>query len=137
MITLSVKCKYGLQALFELACRYESGPTQIRTIAESQKIPQNYLEQLLVDLKRASLVTSFRGIHGGYRLARDPHDLCVNDVLVCLEGPWRLVPPGADPPVLAQFWRGLEGQMKSLFQVSFATLVADQKRLDNVVDFAI
>jgi Rrf2 family cysteine metabolism transcriptional repressor len=66
MFTISAKAAYGIYAMLELTKHYHIGSIQIKDIAEAQKIPQHYLEQLLVTLRKAGLVKSFRGTNGGY-----------------------------------------------------------------------
>ena len=86
MTGLSAKVRYGLQAAYDLALHLGAGPRQIRDIASFQHIPHQFLEQLLVSLKRTGLVESFRGSQGGYTLARDPAAISVLQVLICLDG---------------------------------------------------
>ena len=68
MFSLSAKGVYGLTALLDLAAHRSRPSVQIRDIAERHSIPQHYLEQILVALKKAGYVTSFRGAQGGYAL---------------------------------------------------------------------
>jgi len=78
---------YGLRALVYLASTAAGGePVQIHAIAERQQIPEDYLRQLLVNLRLAGLVKSVRGPHGGYMLARSPGDITMGEVLEVLEG---------------------------------------------------
>lgn len=87
VLELTCKCEYCLLALLELAAVYTSQqPLQIRQIAARQSIPERYLEQLLLTLKRGGLVQSQRGMNGGYRLARKPESISLLDVLNCIEG---------------------------------------------------
>ena len=87
VLELSSKCEYCLSALIELADLYSSGqPLQIRQIAKRQNIPERYLEQLLLLLKRGGFVRSQRGINGGYLLAKEPHLVSLLDVIRCIEG---------------------------------------------------
>lgn len=83
---LSTKGKYGLKAMFELALRYGEKPVSLTIIAENQNISLNYLEQLIAKLKKENLVNSFRGAHGGYKLAEPPNTISVSRILNCLEG---------------------------------------------------
>lgn len=84
---LSCKNEYALLALIELASHYASGePLQIRQISAQQKIPDRYLEQLLATLRRGGLVRSQRGAKGGYVLAREPWNINLLEVMLCLEG---------------------------------------------------
>src|SRR5437867_11076414 len=72
--------------MLDLALHREHGLTLIQEIAARQVIPQRYLEQVLLALKRAGLLTSKRGSAGGYHLTRPPEDITVGDVLRAVEG---------------------------------------------------
>lgn len=82
-----MRSDYGAHAVIELARHYGEGPVQSAEIAARQKIPVAYLDQLLCNLRRAGIVRSVRGPHGGHELARDPRDLSLGDVVLALEGP--------------------------------------------------
>ncbi|MDW8402924.1 Rrf2 family transcriptional regulator [Chloroflexus sp.] len=84
---ISSKGDYGLRALFDLAQHYGEGPIQSEAIASRQGIPVNYLNQLLITLRRAGLVESLRGPQGGHLLARSPESITLLDALTVLEGP--------------------------------------------------
>jgi Rrf2 family cysteine metabolism transcriptional repressor len=74
-------------AMVELGLRERQGRVQVREISESQGIPEEYLEQLMMPLKRAGLVRSQRGVRGGYTLARPASQITVLEILEALEGP--------------------------------------------------
>lgn len=79
---------YGLLALADLVQNQRGHqPVQVKEIARRQKIPEEYLGQIMVLLKRANLVHGTRGPGGGYYLARPPGSIRVNEVLKILEGP--------------------------------------------------
>lgn len=84
---ISTKGHYGVQAMFELAQHYGTGPVSLRAIAGRQEISEHYLEQLIAGLRKAGLVSSVRGAQGGYILARNPADIKVGDIVRVLEGP--------------------------------------------------
>ncbi|MBQ8088057.1 MAG: Rrf2 family transcriptional regulator [Clostridia bacterium] len=88
---LSTRGRYGIHAMYDLACRLNDGPQPIKAIAERQGIPEAYLEQLFCALKRDGLVISARGAQGGYTLSRVPAEITVGDVLRTLEGGLNLV----------------------------------------------
>ena len=88
---LSTRGRYGIHAMYDLAVNYGDGPQSIKCIAERQNIPEAYLEQLIAMLRREKLVISNRGAQGGYRLARQPGEITVGDVLRALEGGLNLV----------------------------------------------
>jgi len=79
---------YGLLAMADLVQNYRGQqPVQVKEIARRQKIPEEYLGQIMVLLKRANLVHGTRGPGGGYYLARPAESISVNEVLKILEGP--------------------------------------------------
>ena len=88
---LSTRGRYGIHAMYDLAEHYGDGPQSIKLIAERQRIPEAYLEQLIGILRREKLVVSNRGAQGGYRLVRPPAEVTVGEVLRALEGGMNLV----------------------------------------------
>jgi Rrf2 family protein len=81
----STKSEYGVRVMVQLARRRGPGPVPLAEIAQAENLPLPYLEQLVSRLRRAELVTSTRGAHGGYELARDPADITMADVVHSLE----------------------------------------------------
>lgn len=63
----------------------DDGPVTGREIAATERLPGDYVEQIMIKLRRAGIVTSTRGAHGGYHIARDPHDISVRDVIAASE----------------------------------------------------
>lgn len=88
---LSTKGRYSVTALYELAQHYGKGIVPLKTIAVSQGLSENYLEQLMGTMRKAGLVTSTRGAQGGYELARAPEDITICDIITVAEGPIALV----------------------------------------------
>jgi Rrf2 family protein len=89
---ISQKTRYALRALLHLVEKGRGAPVQLGNIAESQQVPRKYLELIMLDLKRAGIVTSVRGPSGGYRLARSPAEISFGEVIRVLDGPIALVP---------------------------------------------
>lgn len=83
---ISAKGEYAIKAMLDLALHRERGLVPIQEIAARQSIPQRYLEQVLLSLKRAGLLTSRRGSAGGYHLTRSPAEITVGAVLRAVEG---------------------------------------------------
>lgn len=84
---VSTRGEYGMRAMVELSRHYGHGPVSLTAIAQSATVPPAYLEQLIGPLRRADLVTSTRGAHGGYELSRAPSEIMVGEVYRVLEGP--------------------------------------------------
>ncbi len=86
MSNLKTSLKIGLQILSVLA-RSESRPVSVRELALELGQSEKYLEQLLLPLRHARLVTSLRGPHGGYHLSRPPSHIALLEILELMQGP--------------------------------------------------
>jgi Rrf2 family transcriptional regulator, cysteine metabolism repressor len=84
---VSSRGEYGVRAMVALAKHYGDGPMSIAAVSKASSVPAAYLEQLIGPLRRAGLVKSTRGAHGGYQLTRDPNEVRVGDVYRVMEGP--------------------------------------------------
>jgi Rrf2 family transcriptional regulator, cysteine metabolism repressor len=82
----STKAEYGVRVMAHLATNAGGSPISLGAIAESEGLPLAYLEHLVQRLRRAGLVESRRGAHGGYSLARAPEDVTMAEVVEALEG---------------------------------------------------
>ena len=84
---LSAKTEYAAIAALELArCRAAADPVRLRSISQGQRVPEQFLVQILLQLKAAGIVTSTRGAAGGYRLARPPEEITLADIRGAVEG---------------------------------------------------
>jgi Rrf2 family protein len=89
----STKAEYGVRLMVELGRRAPADtdqldePVSLSSVAEAETLPLSYLEHLVAKLREAGLVTSVRGAHGGYRLARPAAEIEMLDVVQALEGP--------------------------------------------------
>jgi len=99
-MNFTAKEEYGIRAALDLALHRSEAPIQIREVAVRQRIPEQFLEQLLATLRRAGVVQSTRGASGGYRLARSPDQITVGEIIRALSGPIvpleRLGEPGSN-----------------------------------------
>ncbi len=83
----TTKAEYGVRLLVELGRHHAEGsPVSLKAIAEAEGLPLAYLERIVALLKKAELVDSTRGAHGGYRLARDPGAIRMDEAVLALEG---------------------------------------------------
>lgn len=127
---VSARADYAIRALVELAAAGPGASLRGDAIATAQSIPTKYLENLLADLRRARLVTSQRGIRGGYRLAQPAASITLADVIRAIDGPLAGVRdsapedvtyPGAAGP-LRDVWVALRASMRTVLE---AVSVAD------------
>ena len=84
---VTTRTRYAIRALYHLAFHRPGQATQAKEIAEVQKIPLRFLEQILQDLRRAGVIEARRGPRGGYALARSPAEISMADVLRAVRGP--------------------------------------------------
>jgi Rrf2 family cysteine metabolism transcriptional repressor len=84
---LSRKGEYALRAMIVLALHHGKGPIQIQEIADMEGIPKKFLEQILLELKKAGLLESKRGAGGGYRLIKSPDEITFAKIVRTIDGP--------------------------------------------------
>jgi Rrf2 family protein len=128
---VSAKVDYALRAMTELAAASPSLMTA-EQLATAQKIPPKFLESILAQLRNGGLVASQRGAEGGYRLAKQPEEISIADVIRELEGPIATV-RGARPDELEyagaatglrDIWLELRSQMRGVLeQTTLADLI--------------
>ena len=96
---LSTRSRYGTRLMVDLALHYDQGPVRINDIAKRQDISVKYLEQLIIPLKKASLIRSVRGPKGGHMLAKPSADITIGDIVMLLENETSLAPCLKNPDV--------------------------------------
>jgi Rrf2 family protein len=131
-VRVSAKVDYALRALAELAVA-PTGPVTAEKLATAQAIPLKFLENILLELRRAEIVSSQRGADGGYRLAKPAAEISLADVIRAVEGPIATV-RGARPEeveysgaaaALRDVWIELRTSMRGVLEeTSLADLVA-------------
>jgi len=87
MLSITSKSPYAVLALAELGRSAGSEPVPIGELARRREVPVQFLEQLFAVLRRAGVISSQRGVKGGYRFARDPSSVTVLEIVELLDGP--------------------------------------------------
>jgi len=115
-VKLSREEQYGVMALVDLAYNLNGGPAQVRYIAQRQRIPQRFLEQIFAKLRQANVVVGKRGPRGGYSLAKNPSDIRLEEVMKALR-PKLQEDNRENVPALAGLidtvWSEIEGSFQS------------------------
>lgn len=84
---VSQKTEYGLRAMVAIALMAgEKRPVPLSTVADAEGIPEQFLDQIVMKLRKAGFVTSVRGVNGGYLLAKAASDISVGSIVRTLEG---------------------------------------------------
>ena len=127
---ISAKGEYAIKAVLDLALHRDRDLIPIQEIAARESIPQRYLEQVLLSLKRAGILTSKRGSAGGYQLKKSPEEITVGAVLRAVEGTGAPFEPHARPrngrvDDLVELWRRIGDAVSQVVdQLTFGDLAA-------------
>ena len=140
---VSAKVDYALRACTELAAAGE-GPVKGDTIAQAQKIPLKFLENILLDLKHAGLVQSQRGAEGGYWLSLPAEEISLADVIRAVEGPIanvrgrrpELVEYAGPAAALQQVWIAVRANLRAVLEVVTLADLAARRLPDEVAAIA-
>ena len=88
---LSTKTRYGVRLMVELGLNYGKKPIFLKDIAKAEEISEKYLSLIIIPLRGVGLVSSTRGVHGGYNLAKEPSQITLKEIVAVLEGDCSLV----------------------------------------------
>jgi Rrf2 family transcriptional regulator, cysteine metabolism repressor len=121
---VSSKDEYALRAILDLAQQRPGIPIRIAKIAERQKIPQKFLEQILSELKRGGFVESHRGADGGYRLSRPPDAITIGEVLRYVKGDSRHTKELEGEHPFAALWSQVDSKISDILdKTTFGELI--------------
>ncbi|HIQ28040.1 MAG TPA: transcriptional regulator [Sulfurovum sp.] len=137
MIGISSKTIYGIAALNELSTIQGDEVLKIKDIAANANIPQNFLEQILLELKKKGILISVKGAYGGYRLAKDLKDITLKDVIVILESDVFSDICKTDNPALKLFWGDLKQNVSSAFDIPLSKLKSYQLQANETLNYSI
>lgn len=124
---LSKRAEYALRALTAMARRPLMAVSQIEELSAAEGMPPKVLEQILLVLKKADLLTSKRGVGGGYQLLRSPQNIPLGDILRAVDGPFQPLgehPPGVSPGLLSCFTELTDLVNSHLHGISLADVLA-------------
>ncbi len=134
---VTMKSDYGLRAMIDLAVHYGQGPVSSGDIAERQFVPEHFLNQLLISLRRAGLLRSQRGPQGGHMLAKPPSGITMGEIIRALDGstaPMECLPepgicqlsPGCS---IRDVWRQVEEYAQTLLNATTLEQLAERQRV--------
>ena len=131
---LTTRGHYSVKALLDLSLQPSYGPVSVRVIAARQDIPAPYLEKLLIEMRRAGLVKSLRGVQGGYKLARSPAQISLGEILEAVGETIEPLPrhhpeqEQAEDWVTFTLWQRLHQKLKeALYSITLADLYYDAR----------
>ncbi len=137
---LTTRGHYSVKALLDLSLQQSNTPVSVKEIALRQDLPVAYLEKLLIDMRRAGLVVSFRGAQGGYQLAKLPAQISLGEILESvgetIEPLPRYAPDTnqAEDWVTYSIWHQLHKKLsEALYNISLEDLYYDVRSWQAVV----
>ena len=138
---LTTKGRFAVTAMLDLALNESGRPVTLTTISERQDISLSYLEQLFSRLRKSGLVKSVRGPGGGYRMALDPKDVSVSDIIRAVDEQIDATQCGGNENcqderrcMTHDLWTALNYKiLEYLESVTLAQLVASQKGSKKIV----
>ena len=139
---VSAKSDYALRALIEIAARQDGARVSAEELGKLQGIPRGFLQAILADLRRASIVISVRGQSGGWRLATDPDLITVADVIRAVDGPlvsvYGVRPEAVKYPesasVLQLVWIAARANLRDVFERVTIAMLAEGKLSDELAE---
>ncbi len=133
MAGISTKSIYGVIATYYIYKHQGGAAVKIQDIAEKMDLPKNYLEQILLILKKADILKSIRGAKGGYALAKDAEEITVLSIMEALEGSFCDFEFGNRECSILGFWQEARQGVKKQFDVPISEL--DKYHKDPYSDF--
>jgi Rrf2 family protein len=128
---------YAVAALQELGKIQNNEVQKIKVIAANANIPQNFLEQILLELKKQGLLTSVKGAYGGYKLARELKDITLKDVVLILESDSFSDVCKTDDATLKLFWDDIKQSITSAFDIPLSTHHNYQLKANQTLNYSI
>lgn len=136
---LSTRARYGTRLMLELALNFKKGTIFLKDIARKEEISEKYLSHLVIPLKASGLISSSRGAHGGYMLAKSPSQINLREIVQTLEGSISFVECVKNPSICSRvskcatrsIWEKLDEKIsEELSSVTLEDLVNSQKEIN-------
>jgi len=137
MVGISTKTVYAIAALQELGDIHTKDVLKIKEIASRATIPQNFLEQILLELKKQGLLTSLKGANGGYKLAKDLKDITLKDVVMILESDILTAIEQPSNKGLELFWDDIKTNVSKIFEIPLSELKNYQLKATDTLNYSI
>jgi len=137
MTGISTKTIYAVAALHELGSIPVDEVMKIKEIAARASIPQNFLEQILLELRKQGVLTSIKGARGGYKLAKKLKDITLKDVIMVLETDALSDICRTDNPTLKLFWEDIRAGVLNVFDIPLSELKNYQETANQTLNYSI
>ena len=137
MVGITSKSIYAVAALYQLGFCQKGETLKIKDIALRAKIPQRFLEQILLELKKNSILSSIKGAHGGYKLVKPLEEIKLSEIISILENDTYASICKTDNSVLKLFWSNVQNNLNTIFDTPLSELKKCEEKINQVVNFSI
>lgn len=137
MLGLSTKTFYAVAALYALDLKTHDKATKIKEIASLANVPQNFLEQILLSLKKSGILVSIKGAHGGYKLNRPLSEITLGDIIEILEDSYFQSTCKTDNSVLKLFWDDIQEKTQTNFDIPLSEFKTYRNKINQTLDYSI
>ncbi len=138
MALLTKKSIYGLMAIYELYSRKEDlKPMHLKDISKATDVPQSYLEQIFIELKKANLISSTRGAKGGYSISKREKEILIKDILVVLDGEICTIKDRTNNPVFDTFFNDCNRELNAIFDKPLSYIDDYKQLIANQINYSI
>ena len=137
MTGVSTKTVYAVAALYQLGSVSQDKLLRIKDIAGLSSVPQNFLEQILLTLRKNSILESVKGANGGYRLAKPLKDIYLKNLMEILENDAFVNPCKTGNETLKLFWDERSEDMIKAFDIPLSKLYDYEQKINSRLDYII
>jgi len=137
MIGISTRTIYAVAALHQLGSVQRDEVLKIKDIAANASVPKNFLEQILLELRKQGILTSVKGAHGGYKLAKKLKDITLKDIVMILETEAFSEICRTDNDALRLFWKDVREGVSNVFDIPLSELKNYQQKANQTLNYSI
>ena len=137
MSLLTTKGVYGLMAIIEISKGDRTNPVSLKDISLVTNISKNYLEQLLNNLRKDGIVSSIKGIKGGYYLSKALDEITLFDIFNSLENEFNLVSTELRNSPYGAFFDEYDNKLKELFTQPLSSIKIDSEQAGKYLNYVI
>jgi len=137
MIGISTKTIYAVAALNELGAANSGEVLKIKEIAARASVPQSFLEQILLELKKQGILISVKGAYGGYKLAKPLKDISLKDIIMILETDAFSDLCRTDNRALKLFWEDVQMHVAKVFDIPLSELENYRMKANQTFNYSI
>jgi len=137
MIGISNKTIYAIAAIYQLTLIKKEERLKIKEIASRAEVPQKFLEQILLELKKSAILKSTKGAKGGYSLAKPISEITLKDIIKTLENNPFSDMCKTNNPILKYFWKEKKRALEELFNTPLDQLKTYQDEVSKNFNYMI